>query len=281
MVLNIIGPAGKFFMIGTILHHDSVLVRLLNQADVFFTRIWKAIQENGKPLWPGRWPMSRLEAKRKEIGERNFQTEFQNNPANEEDQIFAPNNWKYFRDEDVEGELDEVGAIDPAIGQKAKNDDTAVAVVGERTGNYYILRMVLKKLKIQQQVQLVLATCREFPRIRKFAVETIAYQAALKQLIDEESAKNNLQIPAVAAEDLSSDKIKRISTLAPMAEQGRIFFPSASSSYWTPDVQKCIDQFEALGCSGDSHDDGPDAVERAIRLLRGKQSRKKGSVAYA
>lgn len=274
VVLNIVGPDGKFFMIGTILHHDSVLVRLLAQSDVFFTRVWKAIQDNGKPLWPARWPLARLEAKKKEIGARNFETEFQNNPANEEDQIFSNTNWKYFRDEDVEGELDEVAAIDPAIGLKAKNDDTAVAVVGERGGNYYILRMVLAKLKIQQQVQLVIATCREFPHIRKFGIETIAYQTALKQLVDEESAKSNLQIPAVAAEDLSSDKLKRISTLAPMAEQGRIYFPSASSSYWTPAVQKCMDEFEALGCSGDSHDDGPDAVERAIRLLRGKKGKK-------
>jgi len=274
VVLNILGPDGKFFMIGTILHHDSVLVRMLAQSDVYFTHVWKALTDDGKPLWPARWPLSRLLAKHKEIGTRNFETEFMNNPANEEDQIFSPNNWKYFTDADVEGDLDEVAAIDPAIGLKAKNDDTAVAVVGERGGNYYILRMTMRKLKIQQQIQLVISTCREFPRIRKFAFETIAYQTALKQLVDEESAKNNLQIPAVAAEDLSSDKIKRISTLAPMAEQGRIYFPSASSSYWTADAQKCMDQFEALGCSGDSHDDGPDAVERAIRLLRGKKGRK-------
>ena len=276
VVLNIIGPDGKFFMIGTILHHDSVLVRLLNQTDVFFTRIWRAIQ-NDKPLWPARWPMLRLEAKRREIGARNFNTEFMNDPANEEDQIFSSDWWKYFRDEDVEGQLDEAAAIDPAIGQKAKNDDTAVVVVGERNGNYFVLRVVLKKLKVTQQVELVFATHREFPRIRKFGFETIAYQSALKQLVDERNLRENQQLPAVAVDDISSDKIKRISTLAPMAEQGRIFWPSASSSYWTPDVQKCLDQFEALGCSGDSHDDGPDALERAIKLLRGK-ARKKGRV---
>jgi predicted phage terminase large subunit-like protein len=147
-------------------------------------------------------------------------------------------------------------------------------VAAERNGNYYILRVVLKKLKVTQQVELVFATFREFPRIRKFGFETIAYQSALKQLVDERNLRENQQLPAVAVDDISSDKIKRISTLAPMAEQGRIYWPSASSSYWTPDVQRCIDQFEALGCSSDSHDDGPDAVERAIKLLRGRASRK-------
>jgi predicted phage terminase large subunit-like protein len=275
VVLNIIGPGGRMFMVGTVLHHDSLLSRLLKRTDVFVTRIWRAIQDNGKPLWPARWPLSRLEAKRKEIGARAFATEFMNDAANEEEQIFAPGAVKYFRDADIEGlELDQVAAIDPAIGQKAKNDDTAVAVVGGHGGNYYLLRMVIRKLKIQNQVELVTATCREWPHVRKFGFETIAYQDALKQLVEEESARSNLQIPAVAVEDISSDKLKRISRLAPLWEQGRIWFPSASSSYWTADVQKCLDQFEALGCSSNSHDDGPDAVERAIALLRGKSNRK-------
>ncbi|MGE5487560.1 MAG: phage terminase large subunit [bacterium] len=274
-VLNIIAPGGRFFMIGTVLHHDAVLVRFLKRTDSFITRIWRAIKDNGQPLWPARWPLTRLEAKRREIGPRAFQTEFMNDAANPEEQIFSPSGWKYFRDEDIDGlNLDIVAAIDPAIGQKAKNDDTAVAVVGEANGVYYVLRMTIKKLKIQHQVELVVSTCREWPAIRKFGFETIAYQDALKQLVEEASAKDRLQIPAVAVDDIASDKLKRISRLAPLQEQGRIYFPSASSSYWTPDVQKCLDQFEALGCSANAHDDGPDAVERAIALLRGSRVRK-------
>lgn len=275
VVLNIIAPGGRFFMVGTVLHHDCVLVRMLKRTDVFTTRLWKAIRENGKPLWPARWPMTRLEAKRKEIGSRNFNTEFMNDAANEEEQIFSPNYWRYFRDEDLADlRLDVVGAIDPAIGQKAKNDDTAIGVIGGANGNYYVLRVRLKKLKVQAQVEEVIATCREWPNMLKFGIETIAYQSALKQLVEDVSAEHNLQLPVVAVDDISSDKLKRISTLAPLAEQGRIYFPSASSSYWTPDVQKCIDEFEALGCSANSHDDGPDMVERAIKLLRGRRGRK-------
>ncbi len=274
-VLNVIAPGGRFFMIGTVLHHDAVLVRFLKRTDSFVTRIWRAIKDNGQPLWPARWPLSRLEAKRREIGARAFSTEFLNDAANEEEQIFSPSGWKYFRDEDIDGlDLDLVASIDPAIGQKAKNDNTARAVVGGANGNYYVLSIRIKKLKIQQQVELVVSTCREWPGIRKFGFETIAYQDALKQLVEEASAANNLQIPAVAVDDIASDKLKRISRLAPLQEQGRIFFPSASSSYWTPDVQQCLDEFEALGCSSNSHDDGPDAVERAIALLRGSRGRK-------
>lgn len=277
VVSNIVGPDGALLVIGTILHHDSLLSRLLKQTDVYVTRLWRAIKEDGKPLWPARWPIERLDAKRKEIGARDFATEFMNDAANEEDQIFDPGKWKYFRDEDLKGlKMTVVGAIDPAIGQKARNDDTAAAIVAEADGRYYVLRVVIKKLKFQAQGELVVSLCREWPVV-KFGVETIAYQEALKQHIEDLSARDGLQIPCVAVEDRSSDKITRISRLAPLFEQERILFPSASSSHWSPDVRKCIDQFEALGCSTNAHDDGPDAVERALALLIGK-SRKKGTV---
>lgn len=269
-VLGMIGPGGRFFMIGTVLHHDSVLVRFLKQTDVFTTRIWRAIGEDGRPLWPARWPLRRLEAKRAEIGSRHFATEFLNDPANEEEQIFSPAAWKYFTDEDLRGvKLNLVAAIDVAIGLKQKNDDTALAVLGEHNGIYYVVRMVIRKLKVQQQVELVLSTCREWPGIVRFGIETVAYQDALRQLVVDAARRANLQVPCVPVEDISTDKIRRISRLAPLVEQGRLLFPSAASSYWSPDVQKCLDEFEALGVSSQSHDDGPDAVERAVTLLRG------------
>ncbi len=272
-VLGMIGPGGRFFMIGTVLHHDSVLVRFLKQTDVFTTRVWRAIGEDGRPLWPARWPLRRLEAKRAEIGARHFATEFLNDPANEEEQIFSPNAWKFFTDDDLRGvKLNLVAAIDVAIGLKQKNDDTALAVVGEHNGNYYVVRVVIRKLKVQQQVELVLSTCREWPGITRFGIETVAYQDALRQLVVDAARRANLQIPCVPVEDISTDKIRRISRLAPLVEQGRLLFPSAASSYWSPDVQKCLDEFEALGVSSQAHDDGPDAVERAVALLRGTGS---------
>jgi hypothetical protein len=162
VVSNIVGPGGKLFMIGTVLHHDSLLMRLLARTDIYTTRIWKAITPDGKPLWPARWPLARLEEKRKEIGARNFSTEFMNEAANEEEQIFLPQFEKRFTDDDVAGiKFSEAAAIDPAIGTKAKNDNTAVVVCGEHNGNYHILRVRLKKIKIQQQVDLVLSTSRE------------------------------------------------------------------------------------------------------------------------
>jgi len=274
-VLGALGKHGQYFMVGTILHHDSVLRRFLLRPEVFVTRIWRAVGEDGKPLWPSAWPLERLARKRAEIGARNYATEFDNDPANEEDAIFSLNQFRRFSDDDIAGmRLDRAAAIDPAIGLKQKNDKTAVAVIGFNDGKYYLLKLRMRRLKIQQQVELVLATCQEEPGIIKFGFETVAYQSALKQLVEEASRRANLQIPAVAVDDISSDKIRRIGRLAPLVEQGLLLVPSAGSSYWSPDIEEALEQFEALGVSANSHDDGPDAIERAISLLRGKTARK-------
>jgi predicted phage terminase large subunit-like protein len=267
VVSNVLAPDGALFFIGTILHHDALIKRMLNRTEVYVTRIWTAIKADGKSLWPSRWPLERLTAKRLEIGARAFATEFMNDPANEDDQMFAPSWFRRFDDDQVAGKMTTMAAIDPAIGLKRKNDDTGLCVAAEREGNYFVLKMRLAKLKFAQQIELVLATCREYP-ISKFGVETVAYQDALRQGVEEASRQAGLQVPLKPVEDISSDKLVRIGRLAPLVEQGRLWFPSPKSSYWTPDVEKCIEQFEALGVSANSHDDGPDVVERVMTLLR-------------
>ncbi len=273
VVMNL-GKAAAIFVIGTILHHDSLLSKLLKRDDIWMVRIWRAIQDDGKPLWPAVWPLEALEKKKLELGSRDFGTEFMNEPANEEDQIFRRDWFKRFTDDDVAGlKMIEAGAIDPAIGLKQKNDETAAGVMGVHEGRYYLLKLRMKRLKMLQQVELIIGLCLEFPKIRKFGIETIAYQQALKETVEEESRKRNLQLPISKVEDISTDKIRRLGRLAPLAEQGLIYFPAAGSSFWSPDVEKCIEQFEQLGVSANAHDDGPDCIERCMSLLRGKTAK--------
>lgn len=276
-VSNAVGPGGQIIVLGTILHPESLLAWLhKSRADVYYTKIWRAIDEKtGKLLWPAVWPKDRLDAKKHEIGSRAFEQEFQNNPGSEEDRIFDPAWWGYFDDSDVEDLVFTiVGAIDPAIGQKKRNDETAATIWGTANGNFYCLWMQMKKIRFTAQVELAGRMAREWPLMSKLGVESIAYQEALHQAAQDYSAKHGLQIPLTPLESHKVDKLSRISRLAPLAEQGRIYFPKAGSSFWTPSVSRCIEQFEQLGQSANAHDDGPDSCEMAIGLLRGASSRK-------
>lgn len=84
-LLNLPGPDGaSIHVIGTILHEKGLLARLLSpeQAGVWAQRKYRAIQD-GHPLWPAAWPLSKLEAKRLEIGSRAFSSEYLNDPVDD------------------------------------------------------------------------------------------------------------------------------------------------------------------------------------------------------
>ncbi|HEX7002180.1 MAG TPA: hypothetical protein VF164_10860, partial [Trueperaceae bacterium] len=84
-LLNLPGPDGAaIHVVGTILHRDSLLSRLLSeeQAGAWTQRRYAAIQD-GRPLWPAAWPLERLEAQRALIGSRAFSTEFLNDPVDD------------------------------------------------------------------------------------------------------------------------------------------------------------------------------------------------------
>ena len=76
-VLNSLEENYSLMMIGTILAKNSVLYWFLNQKDerdnvtpLFMGKVYRAIKEDGTPLWPEKWPIERLEKKKRQIGTR-------------------------------------------------------------------------------------------------------------------------------------------------------------------------------------------------------------------
>jgi len=100
--------AGVLIVVGTILHHDSMLARLLSK-DHFKTwrkRLYRALYQDVRKvpsrkaalgyieklvqwsLWPSRWPVSRLLQERWDIGPVAFEAEYQNEPMADEASAF-------------------------------------------------------------------------------------------------------------------------------------------------------------------------------------------------
>lgn len=90
-LLNLPGPEGaRFVVIGTILHKQSLLSRLLSPSE---SKSWKqlryrALTPAGEALWPSAWPPERLEQQRALIGSRAFATEFLNDPADDDNALW-------------------------------------------------------------------------------------------------------------------------------------------------------------------------------------------------
>lgn len=162
-------------MIGTILHYDSLLSRLLrnpgyqtrkykavinwakNQKlwqqweeiynDIqnenraidawnFFKENEQAMLEGTEVLWSEKKNYYKLMEDRLVEGPASFDSEYQNEPINPEDCLFNEEWFEYFNLNEVDiSQLDIYGAVDPSMGKSSKSDYSAIITLGRHPEN--------------------------------------------------------------------------------------------------------------------------------------------------
>jgi predicted phage terminase large subunit-like protein len=264
-VLNL-GKACQVVIIGTILHFDSLLSRILDplQYPTFVRRLFRAIDMDWNPqsiLWPKKWPLPALREKEREIGSVFFNQEYRNMPVSEATQIFKESWFKqhqYYRDELLDKKIDKITGIDPAISQKEKADQFASTTIAlDRSGFIYVTRTEGKRIPFPKQIEFIIKTY-DMEKPRTIGVESVAYQKALKQALDEKGRETRryFNVKEVQAD---TDKFRRISGLSPLVENGTIRFLLDGTQ------KELIDQLLYLG---KTKDDLADSLEIAVAIAR-------------
>src|SRR5690606_17606268 len=111
-----------------------------DNARKFFEDNKEAMLEGAEILWPGYWSYYELIVLKEENGIKAFNQEYQNNPTDEERQIFKPEYFVHYMDDELQDkQLQFYGAIDFAMGKEtgdysvivtlAKNVDTGICYV--------------------------------------------------------------------------------------------------------------------------------------------------------
>ena len=259
VLLNCVGPDGQVFIIGTILHYDSLLAKLLKD-DYWFRRKYKAVKDDGTPLWPERWPMERLKQKEKEIGSLAFAQEFYNDPIDEESALFKEEFVDYFEPAEIAGKnLDIYGFVDPSLGGSQTADYCAIVTVGRDLEGYlYALDAWIERVSPDKLMEKILEKHQEY-NYTLFGIETVAFQKVLKMWLDEKSRREGVYLPTREVSQGGINKEARIARLSPLVENGTLRFHK----------QKCarlVDQLVRFPKA--DHDDGPDALEGCVSLIR-------------
>ena len=129
---------GQIIIVGTILHMDSLLNRMVaqNLYPEFETKIYSAINEDtNEALWPERFSLQDLEKKKEDAIARGqlpqFYMEYQNNPIPQEAAEFKHEYLNYYKLEDLPDNLCVELFMDSGGGSvKKRADDTAIVVTG-------------------------------------------------------------------------------------------------------------------------------------------------------
>lgn len=295
-VLNAVlklGAAGEKFdviYVGTILHYDSVLNRILSTkgwkkahfkailrfpdnmalwdeweniylseegdddtlSDLFYQQHKAEMDKGAVVSWLAR-PILYLMKIRASDGHSSFDSEYQNDPVSGDDAIFA-NSLQYWTE--LPPDLIYFGALDPSLGKAGASRDPSAILVGgyhRASGKLYVVEAQIKKRLPDLIIEDVIRLHSQYNCHRWF-VETVQFQEFLKTELVKRSAARGKPVPATATKP-NSDKMLRIESLQPHIANGLILLHRSQST-----LESQLRHFPKA-----DHDDGPDALEMLWR----------------
>lgn len=291
-----LGPADDSMdvvYIGTILHYDSVLARVLkkpqwqgktfraimrmpNRMDLweswealyktppdgpekarkFYDKNRKKMEAGAQISWPAFRPLYTLMQKRAE-DRAAFDAEQQNDPLAQDAAPFSAviNFWHELPDG-----LLYFGACDPSLGKAGAGRDPSALLIGalhRKSLSLYVIEASIKKRHPDRIIQDIIHYQRRHHCL-VWAVETVQFQEFFADVLLREAAAAGVPLPIRAIKNVT-DKMLRIESLQPYFAQKRIFIH--------PDQTVLADQLRHFPLA--DHDDGPDALEMLWRVAQG------------
>jgi hypothetical protein len=269
VVLPALAPKGQLLVLGSLIHYDSLLANLRDRQRFprWDYKVYRALEaeagDDGQyhrvALWPGRWPIARLDEERERIGTLAFEQEYMANPIDDSIRVFRPEWLKRYDPDDLAGkQLINIMAVDPATGISG-GDYFALWVgsIDPHTGVIYTRVLNLERIGVVEQVKRVVAVFQQWKPV-KIGIETVAYQVALKEILAEHSRQNHLYMPIVPIRT-TQNKRARVEGSSPFYENGTFRLPPVLD----PEIESQFLHFPKA-----RHDDAPDVCAMGIELAR-------------
>lgn len=203
-------------------------------------------------LWPGYWSYYEFMEIRENDGIKSFNQEYQNNPTDEERQIFKPEHFRYFDEEDLnDKDLHFYGAIDMAMG-KSRGDYSVIVTIAKnaKTGVCYVYDVYMDKIHPDELIRQAVSYT------MKYQYEVLAVESQMAQEFFADKLSEELERHGYPSQ-VRMKKIKqtvnkgiRIEALLPEIQSGRIRFRTQHKN--------ALEQFEMYPMH--ANDDFPDAV---------------------
>ena len=307
-------PDTNVAVVGTVLHHSSLLATLLEPAATpgWERRRYRAIEEFGQSpqlweqwaelfrgrstfegsagpeaarafyenhrdqleegtrvLWPEMYPVAALMEIRLREGTASFEAEYQNQPLDSEQCIFASAPLKFWDDDyasldellgSVGRDGDYYGACDPGLGgDLLKGDYSAIVIlyVPSNSHTKYVVAADLSRRSPYATVGRILDLIRIYP-CREFAVEANNFQQLMVEDLERRAREQGGRLYVNPVRN-SVAKPQRIASLDVEVSQGLLVFNRAH--------QLLLDQLRGFPLA--QYDDGPDALEMAVREATG------------
>lgn len=266
--------AGRIIIVGTILHMDSWLERLMpdtankdtvtEELKQYSTKksMWKAVkyrahnEDFSKILWKERFTKEYLQAKRQSYVDQGlpdvYSQEYLNYPIDESSAYFQRDDFLPFNEEDYEEKLNYYSAADFAISTREGADYTVLATVGVTSGGDLLVVDIRRGRWDSAEIVEQMFTVHMKYKPELFIVEQGAIQKAIGPFLQREMQQRSKYInlyPLVP----TKDKQSRARSLQARMRAGGIRYDK--DKLWYPVLEDEMARFPR-----DRHDDQVDAL---------------------
>ena len=258
---NAVVPAlsddGKIRVVGTILHMDSVLEKLLNKR-MWISKRYRAHSEDFSDiLWPEKFTRERLEQIRDSYVEdgnpAGYSQEYLSYPIDESTAYFRRDDFQAFNPDTVDFDrLTYYTAVDFAITERESSDYTVIATVGiDEDNKMYVVDIDRGRWDGKEIIDKMMdKQLRYEPEL--YTVEAGAIQKALGPFLKEEMLRTGVFLNLKEMTPVK-DKQTRARSIQARLRQGTVFFNTRAD--WYPDLEQEMVRFPR-----DKHDDMVDAL---------------------
>lgn len=235
----------------------------LEKSDAFFNANKEEMLRGTSVLWEARFSYLDLMKIRENDGIKAFNQEYLGEPTDEERQIFKPDYFTYFTEEDVEGrEFDCYGAIDFAMG-KEKGDYSVIVTLAKskKSSVCYVVDVFMERVHPDILLQTAVEKALRY-QYKVLAVESQHAQEwfadKLAEALQEHGYPAHTRLKQVKQR---MRKALRIEALLPDIQAGRIRF--------NRNMRAELEQLEMYPMH--RHDDFPDCLAMAYSCAKGSQ----------
>ncbi|MBX3388631.1 MAG: phage terminase large subunit [Phycisphaeraceae bacterium] len=234
----------------------------------YFEQNQSAMLEGTRVLWPELEDYHSLMTMRVREGRTSFQSEKQNQPVDPEQCIFREENIRYWDKEfptaadlyeRFKGKCRIAGACDPSVGSRSGRGDYSAVITLLRPTNSQLIYVLDASLEIctpDRTIARIIDRAKLY-RYGYFHVEANGFQQLLVEQLKARARESGTSLPVTSVTN-STDKRARIMALEPLISQGHLMFSRRQLLL--------IEQLRQFPLG--AHDDGPDALEMAVRAVR-------------
>lgn len=246
-------PGGSIFCFMTRWHPDDLSGLLLREG---FEHIHlPAISDDGRPLWPERWPLDELERKRAAVGPYTWESLYQGRPRPRGASVFSePHTYKK-----LPNVYRAAGGLDLSYSAKTSSDHSAFVKMARLGDVFFVVEAMRHQVRAPEFKKLVHLRCAAEPTVRTVRWYTSTTERGVGELFA--TGDDAVPVNSILAR---GDKHTRAIAYAAAWNAGRVLVPEGE-----PWVDEFVAEHMAFTGVNDSEDDQVDASVAAFDELAG------------